>query len=596
MTVKKTQDGARRNKAVEHRLKRMRDQAMKDPVTQGETRYADRVEQSAHIDCGWGRLIFGQTFTDPQALIACLREEQTYKRDIAFYIRDPHVVLSVAPQEVFLDPSHTFRLDLATYRPASLRPQGFFIRRLCSEADAIAVNRIYQTQHMVPVDPNFFWRQRDSRTLNYLVAEDSETGAIIGTVTGVDHERAFGDPEKGSSLWCLAIDPTVQLPGIGEALVRRLSELFQARGCSYMDLSVLHDNQGAIALYEKLGFKRVPFFTLKRKNTINEKLFIGAPPEDELNIYARIIVDEARRRGIGVEVIDPEGGYFRLSFGGRSIVCRESLSDLTTAIAMSLCDDKSATRRLMERVGVPVPKQIRADEDDEAALQAFLKECGQLVVKPVRGEQGRGVVVGIDTLDDLKEAIKAARSVSPEVIVEEFSPGEDLRVLVINDQVVAAAMRKPPEVTGDGKKTLRELIERLSRRREAATQGESKIPLDEETERVVRANGYDLDNVPGKGEKIRVRKTANLHTGGQLVDVTGELHEDIADSAVRAARAIDIPVVGVDFMIEAPEKAHHVFIEANERPGLANHEPQPTAERFVDLLFPLSITKSPDKA
>lgn len=569
----------------------MRDQAMKDPVTQGEKRYDESVERNAHIDCGWGRLIFGQTFTDPTALIDCLREEQTRKRDIAFYIRDPHVVLSVAPQEVFLDPSHTFRLDLATYRPASRRPEGFFIRRLASEADAIAVNRIYETQHMVPVDPDFFWRQRDSRRLNYLVAEDNESGEIVGTVTGVDHERAFGDPEKGSSLWCLAVDPRVTHPGVGEALVRRLSELFQARGCAFMDLSVLHDNEGAIALYEKLGFQRVPFFTLKRKNTINEKLFIGAVPEEELNVYARIIVDEARRRGIGVEVIDPEGGYFRLSYGGRSVVCRESLSDLTTAIAMSLCDDKSATRRLMERVGVPVPRQVKADEDDEDALRAFLEECGQVVVKPVRGEQGRGVVVGIDNLDDLKDAIRNARSVSPEVIVEEFSPGEDLRVLVINDQVVAAAMRKPPEIVGDGRKSVKALIKSLSRRREAATQGESTIPLDEETERVVKSQGFGFDDVPDKGKKIRVRKTANLHTGGALHDVTAELHEDIADSAIRAARAIDIPVVGVDFMIEAPEKSHHVFIEANERPGLANHEPQPTAERFIDLLFPLSIIK-----
>lgn len=581
---------------MQHRLKRMRDQGMKEPVTKGDKRYAERVEKNAVVDLGWGRLIFGQTFTDPETLVRCLREEARDQRDIAAYIRDPHVVLATAPQEVFLDPSHTFRLDLSTYRPASARPRGYVIRRLASEGDAIAVNRIYETQHMVPVDPDFFWKQRDSRKLNYLVAEDDKTGEIIGTVTGVDHDRAFGDPEKGSSLWCLAVDMTSQHPGIGEALVRRLAELFQARGCAHMDLTVLHNNEGAIALYEKLGFKRVPFFTLKRKNVINEKLFIGSAPEEDLNIYARIIVDEARRRGIGVEVLDAEGGYFRLTYGGRSIVCRESLSDLTTAIAMSICDDKSATRRLMEKVGVPVPKQIKADEEDEDALKDFLEDCGQVVVKPVRGEQGRGVVVGIDNLEDLKQAIKDARSVSPQVIAEEFSPGEDLRVLVINDEVVAAAMRKPPEIVGDGKKTVHDLIERLSRRREAATQGESKIPLDEETERIVRAGGHEMNDVLDEGERLQVRKTANLHTGGQLVDVTHDLHEDIAASAVKAARALDIPVVGVDFMIDAPGESRHVFIEANERPGLANHEPQPTAERFIDLLFPLSIVKTPDKA
>ena len=101
--------------------------------------------------------------------------------------------------------------------------------------------------------------------------------------------------------------------------MRTLAEHFKARGRSFMDLSVMHDNDNAIALYEKLGFQRVPVFAVKRKNSINEKLFVGPPPDETLNPYARIIVNEARRRGIGVEVIDAEGGYLpaelRRAFG-----------------------------------------------------------------------------------------------------------------------------------------------------------------------------------------------------------------------------------------------------------------------------------------
>ncbi len=111
---------------------------------------------------------------------------------------------------------------------------------------------------MVPVPPDFFWAKRDARAITYFVAEDEATGDVIGTVTGVDHFRAFDDPERGSSLWCLAVDPQARQPGIGEALVRRLAEHFKARGAAYLDLSVLHDNEQAIALYEKLGFARVP--------------------------------------------------------------------------------------------------------------------------------------------------------------------------------------------------------------------------------------------------------------------------------------------------------------------------------------------------
>ena len=83
-----------------------------------------------------------------------------------------------------------------------------------------------------------------------------------------------------------------------------------------------------------------------------------------------------------------------------------------------------------------------------------------------------------------------------------------------------------------------------------------------------------------------MRRTANLHTGGTIEDVTAELHPEIAAAAVRAAEALDIPVTGIDFLVPDVAGSDYVFIEANERPGLANHEPQPTAERFVDLLFP----------
>ncbi|KQT85736.1 N-acetylglutaminylglutamine synthetase [Aurantimonas sp. Leaf443] len=545
-------------------------------------------QADACLDCGWGRLVFGQTFADAESLVQVLRDEGSGRRDIAFNVRDPHVLLSQAPQELFLDPSHTYRLDLATYRPGQRRPRGFFVRRLASAADAAEVNRIYQSRGMVTVDPAFFHAHRDSRALTYFVAEDEATGAILGTVTGVFNERAFADPENGSSLWCLAVDAQAPHGGVGEALVRRLAEHFQARGCAFMDLSVMHDNAQAIALYEKLGFFRVPSFSIKRRNEINEKLFAGtAEGYEDLNPYARIIVDEALRRGIRVDVTDAAGGFFRLSFGGRSVHCRESLSELTSAVAMSICDDKSVTRRLVEAAGVAVPAQTIAGSDE--ALGAFLEKHGSIVVKPARGEQGRGISVGVTTLDDARAAVAAAREQCERVLIESCFEGDDLRLVVINFKVVAAALRRPPVVTGDGTSTVRALIERQSRRREAATHGESRIPLDAETERCVKAAGYDLDAVPPEGETLTVRKTANLHTGGTIHDVTGEVHPTLVEAGIAAARAIDIPVTGIDLMVKSPRESDYVFIEANERPGLANHEPQPTAERFVDLLFPLSV-------
>ncbi|MEN5115549.1 N-acetylglutaminylglutamine synthetase [Brevundimonas diminuta] len=542
--------------------------------------------RDAVLDCGWGRLLFAQTFETAAPLVEALRAEGPDRRDIAFYVRNPHVLLASAPQELFLDPSHTYRLDLATYRSSRRQPRGFTVRRLMSEADAQTVNDIYAKRRMVQAPPDFLWSHRDDRTLSYFVAEDLTTGAVIGTVTGVNHARAFEDPENGASLWCLAVDPQATQPGIGEALVRRLAEHFRTHGLAHMDLSVMHDNAQAIALYEKLGFRRVHFFGVKRKNPINEALFVGPSDDHALNPYARIIVDEARRRGIQTDIIDSEGGLFRLSWGGRSVRCRESLSELTSAVALSICDDKRVTRRIVEAAGVRVPRRI--DPQDLGAIDEALETYGQLVVKPARGEQGKGVAVGLKTMADVQAALLRARRICPEVLVEEQVEGEDLRLVVIDYEVVACAVRRPPRIIGDGRSTLRALIEHQSRRRAAATGGESSIPIDAETERTLAEAGYGLDDVAGEGEEILVRKAANLHLGGTIHDVTDEVHPVLVEAAVAAARAIDIPVTGIDLMVRAPDQPDYAFIEANERPGLANHEPRPTAERFIDLLFPLS--------
>jgi GNAT-family acetyltransferase (TIGR03103 family) len=199
--------------------------------------------------------------------------------------------------------------------------------------------------------------------------------------------------------------------------------------------------------------------------------------------------------------------------------------------------------------------------------------------------------VDIRSMAELERAIKAARRICEAVILEQFCPGEDLRIVVIDFDVVAAAIRRPAHVVGNGRNTVDELIQIQSRRRRAATGGESAIPMDEETERCVQQAGYRMDAVPCEGETVIVRKTANLHTGGTIHDCTAELSPTLAAAAKRAARELDIPVTGLDFLVPDVSGSDYVIIEANERPGLANHEPQPTAERFVDLLFPQTASR-----
>ncbi|MEO5376766.1 MAG: N-acetylglutaminylglutamine synthetase [Magnetococcus sp. DMHC-6] len=536
------------------------------------------------IPCGWGRLLFGQTFTNIEQLAMELLQEQEGRRDLAFYLRDPHVVLSYAPQSLFIDPSLSFRLAFQIYKPLSHPLPELTVRLLNSPGDIECLNRIYDARHMVTVDNDFFADVANNPAITVLVAVECASGMVVGGVTGIDHRLAFNDPDNGSSLWALAVDPQTSLPGVGEALVRAMVETFQRAGRNFLDLSVMHDNQQAIALYEKLGFQQVPIYCLKKKNPINEKLFLGPHLESHLNIYARIIVNEARRRGIQVEVLDEENGYFRLTLGGRSIVCRESLSELTSAIAMSRCSDKRLTLRFLRQAGLSVPEQTEADSWER--VEAFMKQYPRVVVKPVQGEQGQGVFVNLTHPDEVRRAIEEAEKFSQQVIVETFIPGEDVRIIVIGDEAVAAAVRKPAQILGDGKHTIGTLIEKQSRRRAAATAGESRIPLDAETLRCVRKAGFTLKSILPAGQPLSVRRTANLHTGGTIHDVTDIMNPALMEAAVIGARALNIPVVGFDFIVPDIMGQEYVIIEANERPGLANHEPQPTVQRFIDLLFP----------
>ncbi|MBW3548906.1 MAG: N-acetylglutaminylglutamine synthetase, partial [Actinobacteria bacterium] len=435
------------------------------------------------LECGWGRVVFGQTFSDWDRLASLLRSEELGQRDVCLYHPEPHVLVSRSPQELFVDPSYTFRRRLAGGDGEELAhtTAGVVVRAMAGQDDAEAINGLYLKAGMVTAPPELMAANQDRPAFSYLVAEDTSTGAVVGTVTGIDHVAAFGDPEDGSSLWCLAVDPRCSRPGVGATLVSALAQEFRARGRDHLDASVMHDNEPAIRLYQKLGFTRVPVFCVKRKNPINEPLFAG-PVSDAhkaLSPYTRIIADEARRRGISVKVIDAEGGFLRLSHGGREIVTRESLSQLTSGVAVSWCDDKRVTRRLLAAAGLRVPRGRTSTTPEED--EAFLAEVGELVVKPARGEQGRGITVGVTDADGLRRALERARLHSDDVLLEERSQGDDLRILVIGHEVVAAAVRRPARVVGDGRHTVEELIAAQSRRREAATGGESSIPIDEAT-------------------------------------------------------------------------------------------------------------------
>jgi GNAT-family acetyltransferase (TIGR03103 family) len=308
----------------------------------------------------------------------------------------------------------------------------------------------------------------------------------------------------------------------------------------------------------------------------------------DCNVYTTIIIDEALRRGISVEILDPETGEMRLQLGDHRVDTIQSLSDLTSAVALRRCDDKTVTRRVLEAAGLPVPDGMIATGGTPD--ERFLERHGDIVVKPARGEGGHGITAGVTDSAGLAAARDRAAEACDTVLLEQRCPGTDLRVVVIADEVVAASVRRPPTVVGDGSSSVRALIDA----RNASADPGLSIPVDDITEAAVHHGGYALDDVLPDGEDLVARATANLHTGGTIHDVTDRLHPDHADVSRRAARALALPVAGVDLMAEAVDQSGQRIIEVNEQPGLANHEPRPTAQRYLDLLFPETAPSSGD--
>lgn len=288
------------------------------------------------------------------------------------------------------------------------------------------------------------------------------------------------------------------------------------------------------------------------------------------------IVRAAETRGIPARRLN-EGSLVQLGWGARQRRILAAETDRTSSIAETIAQDKELTKELLRVVGVPVPDGRRVS--DAADAWAAAQELGgPVVVKPQYGNQGRGVTVNLTTKAQVEAAYAAARSEGSSVIVEQYKPGHDHRLLVIGDRVVAAARRDPPQVTGDGVHTIAALVEEANkdpRRGEDHATSLSKLRLDEIGVAVLAEQGLTPASVPAAGAVILLRRNANLSTGGSATDATDRVHRDVAQRAVDAARVVGLDIAGVDVVCQdigrRLEEQNGVIVEVNAAPGLRMH-------------------------
>jgi cyanophycin synthetase len=309
------------------------------------------------------------------------------------------------------------------------------------------------------------------------------------------------------------------------------------------------------------------------------------------------IVRAAVARGIPFRRLT-EGSLVQFGWGTKQRRIWAAEVDSTSAVAESIAQDKDLSKRLLAAAGVPVPlgRPVSDVEDGWAVAQ----ELGlPVVVKPQDGNQGKGVTVNIASREHFEAAYRAADAIG-KVMVEQFLPGHDFRMLVIGHKLVAAARRDPPFVVGDGVNTVRALVDQVNsdpRRGDGHATAMTRIRLDDIAISRLKVQGLTADAVPALGQRVVLRNNANLSTGGSATDVTDDVHPEVAARAVAAARMVGLEICGVDLVCESVgiplEQQRGGVVEVNAAPGLRMHlapsfgKPRLLGEAIIERLYPI---------
>jgi cyanophycin synthetase len=309
------------------------------------------------------------------------------------------------------------------------------------------------------------------------------------------------------------------------------------------------------------------------------------------------LVRAAKERGIPWLRLNDQS-LVQLGHGKYQQRIQATVTGRTPHIAVELASDKEETNKILATLGLPVPKQELVQSEGQA-VRAAQRIGFPVVTKPYNGNHGRGISIRLTSDAEVAQGFHVAREHSRSVIVETFLEGDDHRLLVVNGELVAATRRTPGHVTGDGRRTVTELIEIVNqdpRRGVGHEKVLTRLELDGQAQTMLARAGLQADSVPAPGQIVYLRSTANLSTGGTATDVTDVIHPDNREMAERAVRAIGLDVGGVDFLSKNITESYRSIgggiCEVNAAPGFRMHvapsegTPRDVAGPVIDMLFP----------
>jgi cyanophycin synthetase len=325
--------------------------------------------------------------------------------------------------------------------------------------------------------------------------------------------------------------------------------------------------------------------------------FVRFAIERSLNYNTVPMVKAAEERGIPWTRLGTNPLIIQLGHGRFQKRILHTMTSDDSVIAMRIATDKMLTVRVLDRLGLPVPRH-RSVASEQEAVRAAEGIGYPVVVKPVASHRGKGVGVRLADAEEVRAAFARARRYGARVLVEGFIEGDDHRLLVVDGELIAAANRVPAHVTGDGVHTVEELMEEVNRDPRRGIGPANllvRLELDEETQRLLAGSGYTGKTVPAKGETVALRHTANMAAGGTAIDVTDQVHPDNRIMAIQAAEAVGLVVAGVDFITPDIGRSHKdvggAICEVNWAPAVTPHlgadgKVRDVAGPIIDTLYP----------
>ena len=298
--------------------------------------------------------------------------------------------------------------------------------------------------------------------------------------------------------------------------------------------------------------------------------------EYELGVSTQVIVDACIERGIPVHRLN-EGSLLQVGYGRNQHRIQATITEATSCIAVDIACDKEMTKMILREGGVPVPYGYIVRTEEEA-VEAFLKMDTAAVIKPLHGNQGKGVTLRITSTQEVRAGFMVAQTYGDWVIIEEYIEGQHYRLVVVGDRLIAAAKRVPAHVVGDGISTIAELVNQTNldpQRGDDHEKALTKIKIDSVVLLTLTQKNVTISSVPEPGEVVYLRDSANISTGGTAEDVTDLVHPDNLDLVLHASKLIGLDVIGIDLVIEDIEASYRerggYIIEVNAAPGIRMH-------------------------